>query len=75
MVHRRERYGWLSLCWTLQRGIYLGDLTTIQGLALSFSGSKTEKIGFVSTLRFIAPSVILSKFVRDRCANQNTIIN
>lgn len=48
---RREVTSWLSPRQILQRGIYPGDLTTVQGLAFSFSGSKAEKIGFVSTLR------------------------
>lgn len=40
---RLQREGWLSLCQILQRGIYLSDLTAVQGLAFSFLGSKTEK--------------------------------
>ena len=39
------------MCQMLQNGIYLCDLTIGQCLALNFSGSETEKIGFVSIMR------------------------
>lgn len=37
-----------TVCQMLQNGIYLDDLTKGQFLALNFSGSETEKIGFIS---------------------------
>lgn len=46
-----EIEGRLPGCQMLQNWIYFGDLTTAQCLAPSFSGSETEKIGFVSTPR------------------------
>lgn len=64
-------------CQMLQNRIYFGDLTIAQCLALSFSGSETEKIGFVSTPRydqFIGPSVMLTKFEREGRVNQNAIL-